>query len=320
MAVIRRNILADEVACQQYIQGVKRLKAEFLGPSTIDIRIDGPAQAVSTYDLFVAWHHIAMNTFTPPDQTDRNAAHRGPAFLPWHRFMLVLFEQQLQRILDNPEFALPYWDWAADGQLSTSQQTQAAIWQAECIGNSGAPVANGPFAFNIDDPDSWRVRIESAGNGQMRQTERGLRRALAANPSVRGLPTKAQAISAVALTPYDAPPWNSNASGFRNRLEGWRPLASAPGMNNRVHVWIGGDMLPSSSPNDPVFYLSHCNTDRLWEAWLQRNNRIYLPAQNATETLQGHRIDDLMTSLVSEPSTPRQMLDLTSVYNYDTLS
>lgn len=91
-------------------------------------------------------------------------------------------------------------------------------------------------------------------------------------------------------------------------------------MNNRVHVWIGGDMLPSSSPNGPVFYLSHCNTDRLWEAWLQRNNRIYLPPQNAPETLQGHRIDDLMTSLVSEPSTPRQMLDLTSVYNYDTLS
>jgi tyrosinase len=51
---------------------------------------------VSTYDLFVWWHHRAMDTFTPPTQGDRNAAHRGPVFLPWHRLMLVLLELQLQ--------------------------------------------------------------------------------------------------------------------------------------------------------------------------------------------------------------------------------
>lgn len=317
MAAIRQNVF-DPLINEQYIQGVKLLKAEFLGPSTLDLNIDGPAQPVSTYDLFVAWHHIAANTFTPPDQTERSVSHRGPAFLPWHRFMLSIFEIQLQRVLNAPAFGLPYWDWASDGQLFVEQQPNSAIWQPDRMGGTGAPVSTGPFAFD-DAPDSWRVRIESGAQGQMRQTDRGLRRALGANSAVRRLPTKPQAISAVALTPYDAAPWNAASGGFRNRLEGWRPLATAPGMSNRVHLWIGGDMLAFSSPNDPIFFLSQCNTDRLWEAWLQRNNRAYLPAQSAPDTLQGHRIDDIMTSLVTEPTSIRQMLDLTAQYVYDTL-
>jgi len=45
--------------------------------------------------------------------------------------------------------------------------------------------------------------------------------------------------------------------------------ARVPCVHNRVHVWVGGDMLPSSSPTDPVFYMNHCNIDRIWEAWLK---------------------------------------------------
>ena len=77
MAAVRRNILTDETARKNYIQGVKLLKQEQLGPTTADLGIPGPPVQVSTYDLFVAWHHLAMDTFTPPTQSDRNAAHRG---------------------------------------------------------------------------------------------------------------------------------------------------------------------------------------------------------------------------------------------------
>ncbi|MTD56562.1 tyrosinase family protein [Amycolatopsis pithecellobii] len=84
--------------------------------------IAGPAQQVSTYDLFTVWHHLAMGRLTPPTQGDRNAAHSGPVFLPWHRLMLLLPELQMQRVLGTEEFALPYWDWAADGDLPAAQQ------------------------------------------------------------------------------------------------------------------------------------------------------------------------------------------------------
>src|SRR5215212_8845828 len=76
-------------------------ESEFPGPTTSDFGIPGPVQQVSTYDLFTVWHHLAMGRMTPPTQNDRNAAHSGPVFLPWHRLMLLLFELQIQRILND---------------------------------------------------------------------------------------------------------------------------------------------------------------------------------------------------------------------------
>lgn len=38
------------------------------------------------------------------------------------------------------------------------------------------------------------------------------------------------------------------------------------------HVWTGGTMSGGRSPLDPLFYLHHCNLDRLWAIW-QTNHR-----------------------------------------------
>jgi tyrosinase len=318
MAVVRRNIVADETARKSYVQGVKLLKREHLGPTTNDLGIPGAAVQVSTYDLFVTWHHLAMETFTPPTQGDRNAAHRGPVFLPWHRFMLILLELQLQRVLGDDGFGLPYWDWAADGELSPDEQPGAAVWADDCMGGQGSPIATGQFAFDAADPDSWRVRIAANVQGQLGAVNRGLRRGF--GQSIDSLPQRAEVAAALDLPTYDMEPWTTESEGFRNRVEGWRPLEAAPGLHNRVHVWVGGDMLPSSSPNDPVFYLNHCNEDRIFSAWRERYpDSPYLPDATAPEELRGHRIDDEMYSLLTNPITPRQMLDPSEFYSYDTL-
>ncbi|MGZ8393766.1 MAG: tyrosinase family protein, partial [Nitrospira sp.] len=113
MAITRPNILTNAGARQQYVRGVNLLKNEFTGPTTTSLGIAGPSRPVSTYDLFVVWHHTAMSTMTPPTEGDRNAAHRGPGFCPWHRVMLRQLELNLQRILNDNTYGLPYWDWAA---------------------------------------------------------------------------------------------------------------------------------------------------------------------------------------------------------------
>jgi len=41
------------------------------------------------------------------------------------------------------------------------------------------------------------------------------------------------------------------------------------------HTWTGGTMAGGSSPLDPLFYLHHCNLDRLWAIW-QDNHRSAL--------------------------------------------
>ena len=315
MAITRPNLLTNAVAIQKYAQGVNLLKREFTGPTTTSLGIPGPSRPVSTYDLFVVWHHTAMSTMTPVTQGDRNAAHRGPVFCPWHRFMLRQLELNLQRVLKDSSFGLPYWDWAADGQKNASQQKKSRVWKA--LGGSGNPVKTGPFKFNSANPTSFRINIEADVNGQLVQRSHGLRRALGS--AVSTLPNKADTKTVLTLTPYDVSPWDVSSSGFRNRVEGWAPPA-APALHNRVHVWVGGDMLPSSSPNDPVFYMNHCNVDRIWEAWLTKYGRRYLPPQSAPTFLKGHRINDQMSSLLSAPMKPADVLDMRSIYVYDSLS
>nr|WP_306268118.1 tyrosinase family protein [Pararhizobium sp. IMCC3301] len=46
---------------------------------------------------------------------------------------------------------------------------------------------------------------------------------------------------------------------------------SRMGSHVHAHVWVGGTMSVGDSPRDPLFYLHHCNIDRLWAIW-QINN------------------------------------------------
>jgi tyrosinase len=320
MAAVRKNILSDIAVRDKFIRGVQLLKQENSGRTTADLGIGGPVQPIGTYDLFTVWHHLTMMQLTPPgNAVGRNAAHRGPVFLPWHRVMLLLFEQNLQRVLADSTFGLPYWDWAKDGDLPTAQQKTAPLWKANCLGGQGNPVQTGPFAFRPNDPNSWRVRIAANVQGNLTIVNRGLRRSFGTS-GIGTLPKTLNVNNALSLTPYDKANWDTAAAGFRNRLEGWNsegPLE--PWLHNRVHVWVGGDMGPSTSPNDPVFYLNHCNVDRVWESWMRRHGRRYLPDASAGALLMGHRIDDAIASPLGSSATPRQVLNVSVSYTYDTL-
>lgn len=47
-------------------------------------------------------------------------------------------------------------------------------------------------------------------------------------------------------------------------------LESTP--HNVVHGVIGGDMATFMSPLDPIFWLHHCNVDRIWASWNEAGN------------------------------------------------
>jgi tyrosinase len=124
---------------------------------------------------------------------------------------------------------------------------------------------------------------------------------------------------AMALDVYDEAPWNTSSNGnvsFRNRLEGWSP--NPPILHNQVHVWIGGTMGTSSSPNDPVFFLHHCNEDRLWAEWQDADSSHgYLPLE-PLENRPGHGINENL-AIFSNDSTVRSVLEYRSLgYEYDT--
>ncbi|WP_429650434.1 tyrosinase family protein, partial [Skermanella aerolata] len=253
-------------------------------------------KANGAYDTFVAQHRAAF-------LAGRNdPAHNGPGFLPWHREYLLRFERALQSI--DPSVSLPYWDWTVDNLPASS------LWDSSFMGGNGSGsderVTTGPFAHATGQ---WTLTVLDPG-----ETDPFLKRSLG---GMGRLPTQTEVDSAL-VVPYDQAPWHfqSGVGGgsFRAGLEG--------GIHNPGHMWVGGSMMAMSSPNDPVFWLHHCNIDRLWVDWqLKYESEPYLPASGTPNVVSGHALDDPMPPWHLEPAspTPRSVLDHHALgYAYDT--
>jgi len=241
-------------------------------------------KAEGIYDQFVLRHANAS----------MGDIHRCSAFLPWHRRFIFDLELELQRVSGNPNLGIPYWNWPSGG-------ANASMWNDDLLGgngDAGGVVRTGPFRAG-----QWTV-INSSG--------------LPAGPLMREfgqngqptLPTQAEINQVMAIMPYDVPPWNMNSNpSFRNQLEGW----IGPNLHNRGHVWVGGSMLPTTSPNDPVFFMNHCMVDKIWHEWqLRFPNQGYLPANGGPF---GQNLTDPMGSTPSGQigARPIDVLDSTAL-------
>jgi tyrosinase len=182
----------------------------------------------------------------------------GPIFLPWHREFLRRFELDLRK--EVPDVSIPYWDWTFDATLRFPGESP--VWHEDFMGGNGDPandnkVMYGPFR------DWVTQEVDEEGNPLPKNPQRDkLRRSFGS--SFPRLPTQADVYGAFSLEFYDTPYWDRFSRGFRNTLEGW---PNGPQLHNRVHVWVGGSMELSTSPNDPVFFLNHSNVDRIWAIW-----------------------------------------------------
>ena len=230
----------------RYVNAVKRMKIYDIniGPNGT---LQSPA-AGGTYQKFIIWHDTA-------------AEHNTASFLPWHRVFLWEFEQDLiksdTQLGNDGNIGIPYWKWQFSDGLPGSPRGE--LWSDNFMGGNGVPVTSGPFS----GPD-WRVYPGGLG---------GLERDIANGG--RTLPTKNNAWDCQLLNTYDIPPFsrsivapNDPARSYRNVLEGFGRTIGSPGLHNNAHMWIGGHMSQVPiAPNDPVFYLNHCNVDFMWSNW-----------------------------------------------------
>ena len=171
--------------------------------------------------------------------------HGAPGFLTWHRAYMKAFEKALQCV--NSDVMLPFWDWSS-GPTTGVPAACASPTYVNRIGDTVPnPLFSGPIAA-------------AAGGGV---TNRG---ANIATTSFAGPATSAQA--ALGSATYNS---------FQNALNG--PHGS-------VHGLTGGHM--GSVPRagfDPIFFLHHCNVDRLWWNWQQTHPATAMPANEATYDL-----------------------------------
>jgi len=249
---------------------------------------------LTRYDDYPETHMAAM-------MASPGWAHRGPAFFPWHRELLLQFENDLAAI--DPSVTIPYWDWT---------DAASSPFTPDFLGGNGSgssqKVMNGPFAY--DGTNHWTINVpDSPGDPVFLQRDFG------ADMTAPSLPSSGQVNTIQGVTPYDAAPWHDNTGAYRAQLEG--------GLHNLVHRYVGGTMGAMTSPNDPVFWLHHCNIDRLWSEW-QRLHPTASPYMPVTGAPAGQNLNDDMIFSMGGPapwpgsSTPASVIDATALgYTYD---
>src|SRR6266511_2988003 len=173
-----------------------------------------------------------------------NQAHGRAGFLSWHRAYLLDLERELQRI--DPSVTLPYWRF---------DQPAPNVFSADFMGRTGA---TGNLIFSATNllrhwqtdgaPGiSRRPRFDVQNAGAFVSDE-------ATTLSMGGLPPNAI---------FDT---GTDQDGF-DEMEG-DPHGFA---HTSFTEWI---RTPGTAPRDPLFFLLHCNVDRLWARWQWFNNRF----------------------------------------------
>jgi tyrosinase len=241
------------------------------------------------YDDFVEVH---LNAMMPPMMSPPQPgwAHQSCVFTAWHRALLLEFEKELQTV--DESVTIPYWDWTQDTSPSS------APWTSDFLGGNGGgtngEVSDGPFA---GPAGKWSIRVKDDPSDPS-----FLRRQIAVDPSAKQLPSPSAQTDVLAMVPYDSQPWeDGHRASNPAAWQGYRPHLEVD-LHNLVHRWVGGNMVDMTSPNDPVFWLHHCNCDRLWSMWeVQHSNELpYLPDSGAA---LGHNLNDKM--IYCEPDSIR---------------
>lgn len=236
------------------------------------------------YDDYVELHLGAMSMLP-------SWGHNAPAFFSWHRELLRHFELDLQVI--NPAVSIPYWDW------QTNQGTGLPIWDADAtsgLGTNGRAsdlrVMDGAFAFGSGQ---WTIRVKDAS------TDPDYLRRRFTDGGAETLATiSADQTQALGRTAYDSSPWwDLDSMGNFVRPAGAFGVLRVEteyDLHNLVHRWVSGTMGQAVSPNDPIFWLHHCNLDRLWSVWQRQHptSAPYLPTPPTTGVPTGHRSDQAL--------------------------
>jgi tyrosinase len=157
-------------------------------------------------------------------------------FLPWHRMVLVYFEQIIRSASGNNSFTLPYWNYTVSGALHGVIPPQfrmkgdakfGSLYMEKRFpnGNAGKSISTGftPDPINLD---------------------------------------------AFKQCKYEPTP--PAILGFCQHID--------RNLHGQVHVKTGNEENMSDVPwaaGDPVFWVHHCQIDRLWASWNARGGKNF---------------------------------------------
>ncbi|KAG4254495.1 hypothetical protein FPRO04_09676 [Fusarium proliferatum] len=232
----------DATDQQGYIDAVLCLKTK---PSRMGL-------SSSLYDDFPHLH-FQLNSWI----------HGGSPFLPWHRYFGVVHERALRDC--GYEGPYTYWDWTKDTEglrLSPVMASKNGFGgngdtentEISASGSTLKCVSDGPFA---------KLRPEYLETEPRKLTDGGhcLHRNLPEVDEPDAFATMAKVFGPEGVEEVQA---SGNWSHYAHTLEG--------GPHGSIHACLGGEMNPTTSPNEPLFFLHHAQIDRLWWLWQKENS------------------------------------------------
>lgn len=251
------------------------------------------------------YRHAVIHTLDCP--------HGNWWFLVWHRGYLGWFERICRELSNDPEFALPYWDWTSEQKVPAGlfegvldPNHNAYIPAAEDFERrfKGALAASsywtspgGTFdprsqygqllARNVRFDADLMFDIVTDPSGRLFYDQPGARGLRRERPDFSAATVEAVAPDTIraALAAPDFITFASPKSFNHATMAGFSVLEAKP--HNAVHRCVGshecnfiepeGFMTDMLSSVDPLFYLHHANLDRLWDVWTRKQARLGLP-------------------------------------------
>nr|XP_026693053.1 tyrosinase-like isoform X1 [Ciona intestinalis] len=232
---------------------------------------------------------------------DVDYAHEGPAFLPWHRYYLLKWEQELRDVVANDvTFTIPYWDWRDNQDCDVCNDVMMGGNDADNVTliSQGSPISKWEIICSKgNDYIEGGSQCTGASEGPLLRSPGNY------DPTkISGLPTSQEVDDVIVMsTAYDTDDYDVAANqSFRNLVEGFANTTTGVAdpsksyLHNAVHLFMNGTMSEvATSANDPIFVLHHAYVDSLYELWLRR--RGIQGRFDVTEGVQlGHRADDFM--------------------------
>lgn len=276
-----------------------------------------PADDPTSWEYQAAVH--AVPDGVTPDKFRDQCQHNSWFFLPWHRMYLYWFEQMIRSTLAGmtevditarDTWALPYWNY---DRGEDSRRLPAAFREDKLPDGSVNPLLVAKRADYVNAGEPLPALATSASN------------------SLR-------------VVPFSLPIGPGRPAGFGGFVTRWHhfdELTTTPGAlegtpHNDVHGEVGGSggfmSAFATAPLDPIFWLHHCNIDRLWEVWRAEGDPnhtnptesgwtnfsfdfhnangdavVHHPAQVVETTQLGYQYDDLTV-----PTPPRRRAPMTT--------
>lgn len=178
--------------------------------------------------------------------------HNSWLFFPFHRFYLYFHEKILGKLIGDPDFALPFWNWDSPGgmQMPAMYTDPNSSLYNKLRDAKHQPPAMVDLDYNQTD--------ENATNQELTTTNLTI--------MYRQMVSNGKTASLFLGSPYRAGDDPEPGAGA---------LENIP--HGPVHIWCGDRTQPNledmgnfySAGRDPIFFAHHSNVDRMWTVWKQ---------------------------------------------------